>query len=120
MKTKDNTVECQFHPMLIGLLFELDKVYRAWDTELIITSGSEHTTRHGYTSLHYATPAQAVDIRTRQSGTMPPAREQLGNLHEAVEAYLAKFGVPTNWVDVVLESNHLHIEYQPKRPGELN
>lgn len=112
MKTKDSTVECQFHPRLTALLFELDTVYRGWDSELIITSGSELGARHSRTSLHYA--GCAADLRTR--GNLPEPIDQLRSIRIAATNYCADRWIPPNWIDIVLESDHIHIEYQPKRP----
>lgn len=115
MRTKDHTVETGFHPVLTGFLFQADKVYRAWNSELTITSGTEHSTRHSYSSLHYATPGQAADIRIWQIEKVPPADVQLDALQEAAGYYCDSLGIPHSWVDIVLESDHLHCEYQPKR-----
>lgn len=120
MRVKDSTVECKFHPMLTSLLFTLDTLYRDWATELIVTSGSETGTRHGYTSLHYATPAQAADIRTLQTGSMPAPAAQVVHVRRETSRFCAANNIPNNWVDIVLESNHIHIEYQPKRLKESN
>lgn len=125
MRIKSSTVLLILHPMLTGLLPSLDLVYRGWEDELIITSGSEHTARHGYTSLHYATPGQAIDVRiwslvTHNRGTVPSPEEQFRVLKEAAAEYAIAQGIPTNWIDVVLEDTHIHIEYQPKRPAKFN
>ena len=121
MKTKDYSVECLFHPALTGFLFGIDQMYRdRWGEELIITSGSEPTTKHSYTSLHYATPCQAADIRSWQRGLVPSAEEQHKAITEAAILYCQSLGVPVDWMEVILESDHIHIEYQPKRREDLH
>jgi hypothetical protein len=67
----------------------------------MLTSGIEGS--HGRASLHFA--GCAVDLRTLNVPT-----EKLQPLVERIRAALgADF-------DVVLESNHIHAEFQPKQP----
>ncbi len=65
----------------------------------VITSGSDG--KHGPNSLHYS--GQALDLRTNN---LPPQAVQsiVDRLKEALGAQF----------DVVLESDHLHLEWQPK------
>lgn len=104
MQVKDSSVECNLHPTLTDFLFFLDRQY---PDSVVITSGSEHSTRHSRTSLHYAIPACAVDLRS----WVLTASE----VREAADAYLAKLNMPANWIDVIEESDHTHVEFQPKR-----
>ena len=125
MRLNSSTVVMILHPMLAGLLPNLDLVYRGWEDELVITSGSETTARHSFTSLHYATPGQAIDIRTKSlakhgRGSVPSPEDQFTALKEAAAAYCIDQNIPTNWIDVILEPDHIHIEYQPKRPAKFN
>ena len=117
MKTKDITVGTKFHPLLTSLLFKIDSLYRKWQSELIITSGSESRTKHSYTSLHYALPCQAIDIRIWQIlGTkIPDASEQFAAIKKVSTDWCIAEGFPVDWVDVILESDHIHLEFQPKR-----
>lgn len=120
MRTKDNTVETAFHSTITEFAFEVDSLYRDWDAELVITSGSESSAKHGKTSLHYATPGCAFDARswsatTHGRGKVPSANEQQGAIQKAAGTFCAKKGIPSDWIEVILESDHLHIEYQPKR-----
>lgn len=116
MKTKDATVQCTFHPALTALLFGIDQVWRQeWNEEIIITSGSEQTTRHSYSSLHYATPCQAADIRSWVTGKIPEAKRQVRVIEEVVYTFCKNLDIPYDWIEVILESDHIHIEYQPKR-----
>lgn len=116
MKRKDNTVQCKFHPLLTVLLFDIDGVYRTkWDAELTITSGSETTARHSHTSLHYNDPCQAADLRSWAVGLIPSAAQQVLYINIVVSAFCIEHNIPENWIEVILESDHIHIEYQPKR-----
>lgn len=125
MRTKSHSVALHLHPMITGLMPALDREYRMWEDELIITSGSEHTARHGYASLHYATPGQAIDVRiwslaTHSRGSVPSPKEQHTALSKVVDKYCLDQSIPRDWIEVILEKSHIHIEYQPKRPHSLN
>lgn len=121
MRVKDSTVETKFHPILTNFLFEANEIYRAWGGELIVTSGSEPDTRHSKTSLHYADPCCAADIRSWAIwDAMNPeikitAETQAATLQKFAKAYCKRLGIPAEWLEIILESDHIHIEYQPKR-----
>lgn len=115
MRRKDSSVETNFHPVLTSFLFDVDEVYRSWDDELVITSGSESGSKHGFTSLHYATPAQAADTRIWETNKVPAPIEQQVKLREVAEDFCDAHNIPHNWIEVILEPHHIHIEYQPKR-----
>jgi len=120
MRRKDKTVECEFHPVLTEFLVEVDELYREWNDELVITSGSEQGTRHKLTSFHYATPGQAADSRTwdaveHNRGTVPPPNIQHAAIEEKAIRFCLRKDIPANWIEVILEAFHIHIEYQPKR-----
>tara|TARA_R110000772_G_C13069296_1_gene416181 strand:+ start:295 stop:636 length:342 start_codon:yes stop_codon:yes gene_type:complete len=112
MRKKDPTVQMNLHLTLTDFLFYADLEYVYYDQELVITSGSELTTKHMRTSLHYS--GQAVDIRTKNSIYDPTY--QAKRLRNVAAVYCKEHGMPADWLDVVAESNHLHLEYQPKRP----
>lgn len=116
MRTKDSSVECQFHPRLTEFLASyVDLLYRDWGDEVIITSGSELGAVHSHTSLHYS--GQAADIRGRQRDRVPDGRTQIQDIKAEAFKYCVTLGIPANWIDVVA-SNHgaIHCEYQPKGP----
>ena len=78
----------------------IERIYRRYGYEPVITSTYEGD--HMPSSLHYAN--LAVDVR------LPPSNIQavLYDLRRALnEDY-----------DVVLEKDHIHIEYDPKKGGE--
>jgi hypothetical protein len=64
-----------------------------------ITSGSDG--KHGHTSLHYK--GKALDLRTKH---LRP--EQVHPVWKALKAALG------TQFDVVLESDHIHVEFDPK------
>ena len=66
--------------------------------DAIITSARDG--RHMSTSLHFS--GKAIDLRTRD---MAAGKEQ-----KVVEALKTKLG---NNFDIVLESDHIHLEYDP-------
>ena len=78
-----------------------ERAYAEIGCELMLTSGIEG--QHSAGSLHYT--GCAVDLRTLNvpAGKLPPL----------VEKIRAALGPD---FDVVLESNHLHVELQPKQP----
>jgi len=123
MRIKDASVETNFHPTLTRFLFEwVDWHYTRRGLDCVITSGSETSARHGLTSLHYNVPCQACDTRTRYDGdAVPTAAEQLALLIDARNKFCASIGIPPNHFDIILEdeggpNEHIHTEYQPKRP----
>ncbi len=118
MRRKNSTVQCKFHPMLTAFLFKADEYYSNLGSEVTITSGSETITRHGYTSLHYATPCQAADVRswTVIYGEVSyTAKMQHKELIQLAIDFCTTENIPADWVEVILESDHHHIEFQPKR-----
>ena len=116
MRRKDSTVQCHFHPHLTSFLFSVDELYKEkWETELTITSGSESDARHSKTSLHYAIPCQAADLRTWSVGLVPSPSVQFSRIKEVAIRWAEEEGIPEDWIDVILESDHIHVEFQPKR-----
>ena len=83
---------------LAGMLV-VDRLYQAKGRELVITSVTD--SKHGPGSLHYS--GQAFDCRT--AGISP---EEQASIAAAAKSSL------TSEFDVLLEADHLHIEYQPK------
>lgn len=88
-------------PQLILAFVVACAVYARHKSECWITSASDGT--HGPTSLHYQ--GLALDLRTRH---VPP--DALAPLHADLASALGE------QFDVVLESDHLHVEFDPKDP----
>lgn len=78
-------------------------IYQQSGLDLVVTSLNDG--KHSSGSLHYS--GRAVDLRTRNLG--PGTR---GIIYKALQRWLEPLGF-----DVVDESDHFHIEFQPK-PGE--
>jgi hypothetical protein len=118
MRVKDFSVRLELNAILNDFLIWVDAKYREWDDELVVTSGSEHTARHSFTSLHYA--GCAVDVRLWNEiehgrGKVPSPEEQVAALKIEAATYCSIHKIPPNWIEVILEGTHIHIEYQPKR-----
>jgi len=84
-------------PEIIIALMVANDVYKKYGYELVITSGTDGV--HGYSSEHYK--GDAVDLRTNnindKAVIVAEIAERLGSDY-----------------DVVLESTHCHLEYDPK------
>lgn len=101
MRFKDNSVEPKdLSVQLLVALISADQVYQGYGAEVVITSLNDAI--HSETSLHYV--GQAVDIR-------------IWNLKGVTASQVAeeiKKRLTIDY-DVVVESDHIHIEYQPRR-----
>ena len=86
-------------PEILFALIATERAYNQAGHELVVTSCVD--SKHSRGSLHYS--GAAVDLRTRD---VPPDVMQ-AIVAEVREALGADF-------DVILESDHLHIEYQAK------
>lgn len=100
MKLKPGVRLLGLRPEMTVALLAAHTVYG--DRELVITSVVD--SKHSRGSLHYK--GLAIDLRTR-------------NLDNRAEAQLIRDALAEalgDEFDVVLERNHLHIEYDPKTP----
>jgi hypothetical protein len=88
-------------PEIVIAILVAERAYAEIGCELMLTSGIEGT--HSAGSLHYA--GSAVDFRT-----LNVAPDKLKPLVEKIRAALGPD------FDVLLETNHLHAEFQPKVP----
>lgn len=89
--------------------FALDVVRMLWHKKghdtVTVTSLADG--QHSSGSLHYSLPTKAMDIRTRD---LPGGSDG----HEARNiAMLLGLMLPPLGFDVVFESDHIHIEYDP-------
>ena len=90
-------------PELVLGLYIADSVYRKYQTELVITSVVDGV--HKRKSLHYS--GYAADLRI-WGFSADLLREVAIEIQKALgEDY-----------DVVVESNHIHLEYEPKNSIE--
>jgi hypothetical protein len=88
-------------PEIVIAILVAERAYAEIGCELMLTSGIEGT--HSAGSLHYA--GSAADFRT-----LNVTPDKLKLLVEKIGAALGPD------FDVLLESNHLHVEFQPKVP----
>lgn len=100
MKVKNETVNLDLDIMILGALKWIEKAVRSVEGqcyEVTITSGRDG--KHMQGSKHYL--GLAIDIRTRdmknQERVLNSVKKILGSLY-----------------DVILESDHMHIEFDPK------
>ena len=101
MKLKLGVRILGIRPEIAFVMPAIQKVYDDHGTELVITSVIDG--KHSRGSLHYA--GAALDLRTRDC-----TRETAKRITAALKRALG------GDFDVVLESNHVHLEYQAKLP----
>jgi hypothetical protein len=100
MKILDSSVHLAgVHPELLFAIMVVDMLYRTYGEDLIITSVVDG--KHSSKSLHYV--GFAFDARTSY---FTPAI-----LDNVVKEIRASLGFD---FDVVVEKDHLHVEFQPK------
>lgn len=100
MKLKEGVIPQGLTPeILLGIIIAND-VFKFFGHESVITSLLD--SKHSHTSLHYC--GNAVDFRVKHV-----ARDKWELVTEKIKERM------TPDYDVILESDHIHIEYQPKR-----
>lgn len=112
MRLKDSTVSIKGISTEIAFAANIvDQVMKEKGQEAVVTSGTEETTRHGRTSLHY--DGNALDLRSRSFEDteliLAFCKEALGHNPD---------------IDMILENKgeyneHFHLEFQPKRRDNL-
>jgi hypothetical protein len=90
--------------MIIATIAILD-IYRAYSYDCTITSAND--SRHSAKSKHYE--GCALDFRTKDAGMMPIPKHVMDDIVQDIKDALNDIDF-----DVVLESDHLHVEYDPK------
>ena len=100
-KFKPGVVFWNMHPKIIWALEEIDKIHKEMAASELCTVTAARDSDHMKGSLHYE--GRAVDIRTR---TIYGGDKQY--FKDKVKAALGE------GFDVVLESDHLHVEWDPK------
>ena len=103
MRVKDNSVSlvgCS--PQIFWGLSVVENVLNKYGVDTVITSGSEQSTTHSTTSLHYS--GNALDIRNRELSPV----DQLGAQKPIKECLGVGF-------DFIIKSNHFHLEFKPKK-----
>lgn len=100
MKLKKGVNPSGIRPELMLALFIADGVWAGLGEELVVTSLNDSF--HSKTSLHYS--GQGADLRTRYFTDVEVAANELRTA----------LGNNPNY-DVIVESDHIHLEWQPKR-----
>lgn len=105
MRLKPGVQAAALHPSIEHALNIADLLWTAQLDEVLVVT-SLHDSRHSATSLHYGAAGdvrcRAADLRTRN---LEPEDQEL-----AVGRLRTLLGTA---YDVVLESDHIHIEYDP-------
>ena len=102
MKIKTGVSLNGVRPEVVLALIVVDPILQSYGQELVITSCMDG--RHKRASAHYT--GRAVDLRIWD----------LTNNKQAVDAMQEALGID---YDVILESNHIHLEYDPKQGANL-
>lgn len=108
MKLKQGVSLAGINPKMRHAMREADAIWKQLGREAVITSGTEAADNegnlyHSAGSLHYS--GLAIDLRTRYFNDGGQAAA--GLLRERLRTFGPGF-------QVVLESNHIHVEYDPK------
>lgn len=93
-------------PELTLAMIVVESIFSTFGFEATITSVVDG--KHSRTSLHYA--GAAFDVRTSNLVGRGEPKEFSDMIREAL----------TDEFDVVLESDHIHVEFQPKWQGAGN
>lgn len=101
MELKDNVIPTSLKPETLLAIIITNDVYKLHGHSLTVTSIADG--KHARQSLHYV--GYAFDARTRML-----TDDEIYSISNELRKRL------TTDYDVVVESDHLHIEYQPKRP----
>lgn len=102
MQVKKGVISEGVAPQIWYALGVADNVYRAAGYTLVVTSLKDG--KHSAQSLHYR--GLAADLRTRTIKT----GDELRNIYARLKNILDFFGY-----DVVLEDDHIHVEYDFKK-----
>lgn len=102
MKIKPGVNVLGLAPEILLAVIAAEGIWRDYHGEAVITSGVDGT--HGRGSRHYS--GMAVDLRTHNISE--------GNRTYAAERLREALGAQ---YDVVLEADHVHVEFDPKGPA---
>lgn len=102
MKLKPGVTVTGLRPELLLALTIADRIYQNHGHDLVVTSLLDG--RHSWTSLHYS--GCAADLRTTAAGLAASTIEAI--------ASDIKRSLTVDY-DVVVEVDHLHVEFQPRR-----
>ena len=106
MRLKEGVVSRGLSNEILLAIMVANEVYAEMRVDLVITSLADG--EHSEKSKHHR--GDAVDIRTRNL----PGGSRGDTAKRVSDEIRARLGVH---YDVVLESTHIHIEYDPRRPS---
>lgn len=107
IKFKHNVKIDRWLPEVWYAVLVSEAVFEEYGYDLIITSGRDGT--HKRASAHYS--GRAADYRIRHIAGYP----DLGHNAPEIQAIVSDLGTALGrYYDVVLESNHIHVEFDPK------
>ena len=101
MRLKRGVRVLGIRPELVLALVAAEPIFAKKGVELVVTSVIDG--RHSVGSLHYT--GAAIDLRSRDLTDKDKEEVKVQLVHALGMDY-----------DVLLESNHFHIEFQPKAP----
>ena len=105
MQIKSGVKLTALAPQLLVGLMALHEEYDKLNVEVVITSGTDG--RHSVGSKHYR--GDALDIRTRN---LPDPQTTAPQIVHRLRGQLGPD------FDILFETDHIHMEYDPKRPED--
>lgn len=109
MRFKDSTIILSMTPAIVAILQAAEAAYAAIRVPCWVTSGNDG--RHMNGSFHYRD--RAVDFRTGHHWQNPLLTQ--AEAEEVAAAMRQRLGQD---YDVVLESDHLHVEFDVRRESD--
>lgn len=106
MKIKRGCNLKYMHPEIAYAMGVARSLYIKYGYELVVTSGNDSI--HSKNSLHYQN--KAIDLRTKNISVKGKEDLIITDL---------KFILEKEGFDVILETDHIHIEYDPKQGEQL-
>ena len=103
LELKDGVTLLGLVPQMVFACIVIERLYEELGVACVVTAGNDGS--HTETSEHYA--GRALDFRTRNI-------EQQATLERLASRAQLLLGPDFG---VLLEADHLHVHYRPKRPG---
>jgi hypothetical protein len=110
VKVKNGVKFEEFRPCVVTLIETLGEVANEINKDIWITSANDGKHKNG--SKHYSNEALDIRIKNLSSEESWIVHKRLSGLNDLVDYNNEPFY--KNCYDVVLESDHIHVEYDPK------